>query len=259
MNAQSDNKRERWASWAEPSLKIQTPLYPRSLVLQVLYVSILPILKTRHKTALPCKLCNLARHVVVESIGCFIHVWTPKRSLHTHLCGTIHSTFLQRASINLEVVPHTVHTPLPPSNTTCGCASSLGCSKALHVSESKLAHNDIIVWGPQGVKTQVPPRALVVACPLSVAPLLVTLLLHFLSCRRSVVQRCTLMAAPADGEAPSFPGLAERLHEAMRVARLGQKNLVVESARPGFKRHPTSGTRSHWGFGDGIVPIVKPY
>lgn len=132
-------------------------------------------------------------------------------------------------------------------------------SKALHVSESKLAHNDIIVWGPQGVQTQVHPKALVVACPLPVAPLWVTLLLHFLSCRRSVVQRCTMMAAPADGEAPSFPGLAERLHEAMRVARLGQKNLVVESARPGFKRHPTSGTRSHWGFGDGIVPIVKPY
>lgn len=31
-------------------------------------------------------------------------------------------------------------------------------SKALHVSESKLAHNDIIVWGPQGVKTQVHPK-----------------------------------------------------------------------------------------------------
>lgn len=52
---------------------------------------------------------------------------------------------------------------------------------------------------------------------------LVTLRLHFLSCRRSVVQRCTTMAAPADGEAPSFPGLAERLHEATGVARLGQR------------------------------------
>lgn len=43
------------------------------------------------------------------------------------------------------------------------------------------------------------------------------------------------------------------------IARLEGENLVVESAWARFNRHPTSGTRRHWGLGHGIVPIVKPY
>lgn len=162
-------QQERWASQAEPSLKVQTrpsisekPRAPGT-------VPILPVPKTRHTTASPCKLCNLARRVVAESIGRFIHVWTPKRSLHTHLCGTVH---ISAACVH-KLGSCTTHRPHTPTTLEHHLRVRLISrrSKALHVSESKLAHNDIIVWGPQGVQTQVHPKALVVACPLPVAPL----------------------------------------------------------------------------------------
>lgn len=175
--------------------------------------------------------------------------------------SAVQYTFLLRASHKLgSCTTHRPHTPTTLEHLGVRFISRR--SKALHVSESKPAHNDIIVWGPQGVQTQVHPKVLVAACPLPVAPLWSRCGCTFClaggqSCNGALRWRRRQMVRPRHFvDSPSAYMKPQAWHG------LGE-NLVVESARAGFKRHPTSGKGLHWGSGrrdrpDGQTLLTPP-
>lgn len=156
-------------------------------------VPILPVPKQGTRQPHPAVMQS-GEAVMVESIGQSIHFWTPKTqpaaSLHTPLCNTYNTQFCtcthKPGSCTTHTHTHTLYTP-PPRSNTCG---RLIVSKALHVYESnwRMATSYLGSLGTPRVQTRVAPGALMAAFSAHSVSSVMSLL-HFPSCRRSVVQQ----------------------------------------------------------------------